>query len=105
MVRQSRSLGEMVECCAANDENRTDANAQNHELVIFTQDSTSAQSLRLQNLERPSVVELRVQESMPEASGLPVTKARAATAEALREAALVTIDAYEHRIRMLPFPR
>lgn len=61
--------------------------------MIFTQDLDFGTIPALQQLERLGVIQLRVQDSMPEASGLLVMQALAATAEALHEGARVTINA------------
>ena len=88
-----------------------DGNAPDHVLfewaaardfVVFTHDLDFGTLLALSKSRKPSVVQLRSQEIMPEVMAAVVISALAELEAELAHGALVTIDAGKRRARILP---
>jgi predicted nuclease of predicted toxin-antitoxin system len=70
--------------------------------VIFTHDLDFGTLLALSKTRRPSVIQIRSQEIMPEVMGQVVVSALTELQAELSAGALVTIDAEKRRARILP---
>jgi predicted nuclease of predicted toxin-antitoxin system len=81
---------EIFDCAAAND------------WVIFTHDLDFGMLLAALRTNRPSVIQVRTQDVLPSAIGDTVLLAIQTTKSHLEVGALVTVDSFRHRIRVLP---
>lgn len=70
--------------------------------VIFTHDLDFGALLAQRQTRRPSVLQIRTQNILPETIGDLIVRALHATHSKLDAGALVTIDPARHRIRLLP---
>ena len=70
--------------------------------VIFTHDLDFGTLLAIRKTPGPSVIQIRCQDVLPSAVGELVVRALGATQVYLESGALVTIEAADHRIRVLP---
>ena len=71
--------------------------------VVFTHDLDFGAMLAKRRTRRPSVVQIRCQDVLPDAIGELVVRALVAVQFHLEDGALVTIDTAKHRVRILPF--
>ena len=79
------------------------AYAKEHGYTIFTHDLDFGALLAAARARSPSVIQIRTQNIVPEAIGVLVVNAIRQFAEELQQGALVTVDAYRFRVRILPF--
>jgi len=77
--------------------------AQEHGYVVFTHDLDFGALLAARRTRGPSVIQVRTQMVVPEAIGDLVLKAIKQFARELEQGALITIDPYRSRARILPF--
>jgi predicted nuclease of predicted toxin-antitoxin system len=70
--------------------------------VVFTHDLDFGMLLAMRRSGGPSVIQIRTQDVLPAAVGTLVVNALNAARLHLDAGALVTIDAMQHRIRLLP---
>lgn len=76
--------------------------ARQHGFVIFTHDLDLGSLLALIQAKGPSVIQVRTQDILPEALAgvlLPILKRHE---KELEEGALLTVDLYKSRLRLLP---
>ena len=78
------------------------AYAQEHGYVVFTHDLDFGALLAARRTGGPSVIQVRTQMVVPEAIGDLVLKAIRQFARELEQGALITIDSYRSRARILP---
>ena len=71
-------------------------------LVIFTHDLDFGALLANRKTRQPSVIQVRTQDVLPAAIGGNVVSALRASGSHLEAGALVTVDLYRSRIRVLP---
>jgi predicted nuclease of predicted toxin-antitoxin system len=71
-------------------------------LVVFTHDLDFGALLANRKTRRPSVFQIRTQDTLPTAIGGLVVRALHAGSSYLEAGALVTVDPNRHRIRLLP---
>lgn len=76
--------------------------AREHEWVVLTHDLDFGTILALSHANGPSVVQVRVQDTLPSSTGAIVADALRQTATALKAVALVVVDAQHMRARLLP---
>lgn len=74
-----------------------------HGFVVFTHDLDFGVLLALTRVTAPSVVQVRVQASIPEVIGRDVVRVLRLREEILHAGALITIDESKARVRVLPF--
>ena len=79
------------------------AYAQEHGYVVFTHDLDFGALLAARRTRGPSVIQVRTQMVVPEAIGDLVLKAIKQFARELEQGALITIDPYRSRARILLF--
>jgi len=77
--------------------------AREHGYVVFTHDLDFGALLAATRACGPSVIQIRTQNVVPEAIGALVLNAITQFEEELRQGALITIDPYRSRARILPF--
>jgi predicted nuclease of predicted toxin-antitoxin system len=77
--------------------------AQEHGFIVFTHDLDFGALLASAHAAGPSVIQVRTQNITPEASGSLVLNAIRQFGEELLRGALITIDPYRLRARILPF--
>jgi predicted nuclease of predicted toxin-antitoxin system len=70
--------------------------------VVLTADLDFSAILAATHSEKPSVAQLRAADISPEGCGIPVITALVQASEELKQGALVTIDLYRTRLRILP---
>jgi len=70
--------------------------------IVFTHDLDFGMLLAALPTVRPSVIQVRTQDVLPSAMGDLVLQAIQAAKSNLETGALVTVDSYRHRIRVLP---
>ena len=70
--------------------------------VIFTHDLDFGMLLAMRRTTSPSVIQIRTQDVLPSAIGGVVVNALNAVRSHLDAGALVSVDASQHRIRVLP---
>jgi predicted nuclease of predicted toxin-antitoxin system len=73
-----------------------------HNFVIFTHDLDFGALLAHGGARRPSVIQLRCQDILPQSAGQLVLGAIAATRDHLEQGALVSVEESRNRIRVLP---
>lgn len=73
-----------------------------HRLVVFTHDLDFGALLAHRRSVQPSVIQIRVQDVLPNAIGDLVVRALGASRDQLLAGALVTVDPNRNRIRLLP---
>ena len=88
--RPSAPEGEILEFAAANG------------YVVFTHDLDFGMLLAAHKTRGPSVLQIRSQDVLPSAIGTPVLRAIRAAQPHLEAGALVTVDPFHRRIRLLP---
>jgi predicted nuclease of predicted toxin-antitoxin system len=74
-----------------------------HGFVVFTHDLDFGVLLALTHAKAPSVVQVRVQDPLPDVVGRDVVRVLRLRAEVLLSGALITIDETKSRVRVLPF--
>lgn len=79
------------------------AYAQDHGFIVFTHDLDFGAMLASAHSQGPSVIQVRTQNIVPEAIGSLVINAIRQFEEELLQGALITIDPYRWRARILPF--
>ena len=89
---------------------RTDAadrevmqHARDNDLVVLTHDLDFTTILALTNWAKPSVVQIRVTDTSPEAIATILIKALRQTADELQRGAVLTVEPTRSRMRVLPF--
>ena len=70
--------------------------------VVFTHDLDFGTLLAQRRASGPSVIQVRCQDVLPVAIGEIVVRAISASSSHLESGALVTVEATQHRIRILP---
>jgi predicted nuclease of predicted toxin-antitoxin system len=70
--------------------------------IVFTHDLDFGMLLAVEKTAGPSVIQVRSQDVLPSAIGEIVIRAIEAAEAYLEAGALVTVDPYRHRIRLLP---
>lgn len=102
----TRSGFEAVHWSTIGPENATDAeiitHARANEFVLLTHDLDFSAILAATRDAKPSVVQLRTDNSSPEAIGIQVVAALRQAESALREGALISLDTRRARLRLLP---
>jgi len=88
--------------CAAKD-SVIMAYAREHGYVVFTHDLDFGALLAATRACGPSVIQIRTQNVLPEGIGALVLKAIRQFETELRHGALITVDPYRARARILPF--
>lgn len=78
------------------------AYAEANHLIVLTHDLDFGTLLASRKTKGPSVVQVRTQDVLPSAAGPVVLKALQSARMHLETGALVTVDFYRHRIRLLP---
>jgi len=76
--------------------------ARQNQFVVFTHDLDFGSLLYSTNAEKPSIIQLRVENIVPSLAGNVVIEALNIVSRELESGALVTIDPKRHRIRFLP---
>ena len=76
--------------------------AREHEYVVFTHDLDFGALLALTRARGPSVIQVRAQDVSPDAIGDLVARVLAEHAATLESGALVTVEPYAERVRVLP---
>ena len=79
------------------------AYAKEHGYTVFTHDMDFGALLAAARARSPSVIQIRTQNVLPEAIGDLVVNAIRQFAEELQRGALITVDPYRSRARILPF--
>ena len=70
--------------------------------IVFTHDLDFGMLLAALRTNRPSVIQVRAQDVLPSAMGDLVVRAIQTAESNLEAGALVTVEPYRHRVRMLP---
>jgi len=78
------------------------AYAQDHAMVVFTHDLDFSTLLALKNTSSPSVLQVRVQNVIPETLGPLLEQVIGQYGQWLEQGALVTVFADKQRLRILP---
>lgn len=81
------------------------AYAKTNDLVVLTHDLDFGAILAATHGEKPSVVQIRAEDTSPEVIGASVVAALRQLAGELEAGALVTIEPGRSRVRLLPLPR
>ncbi len=76
--------------------------ARDHDSIVFTHDLDFGMLLAVNMHDKPSVLQLRGHDIMPQTIGLTIVQALRQCSEILSQSALIMIDAHKQRIRMLP---
>lgn len=79
------------------------AYARDHDLVVVTHDLDFGAILAATQGEKPSVVQVRADDTSPEAIGAQLVAALRLSAAELEAGALVTVEPARARVRLLPF--
>ena len=79
------------------------AHARDHSGCILTHDLDFGTILALTNWDRPSVVQIRAEDTSPEMIGPAVLRAVAQSMADIVAGALLTVDPAKLRVRILPF--
>lgn len=79
------------------------AYAREHGYIVFTHDLDFGALLATTRRNGPSVIQIRTQNVLPEAIGAIVVKAIWQFENELQQGALISIDPYRSRARILPF--
>ena len=70
--------------------------------IVFTHDLDFGILLAALQTNKPSIIQVRSQDVLPTAIGQTVLRAIHAAETQLKDGALVTVDSFRHRIRLLP---
>jgi len=81
------------------------AHAKANDFVVLTHDLDFSAILAATNAEKPSVVQIRAVDLTPETLAPPIAVGLRQCEAALREGALLTIDATRTRLRLLPLSK
>ncbi len=76
--------------------------ARQNQFIVFTHDLDFGSLLYSTNANKPSVIQLRMENIVPSVAGNMVVEALNTVSKALENGAIVTIDPKRHRIRLLP---
>lgn len=76
--------------------------ARDNEYIVFTHDLDFGSLLYSTNASKPSVIQLRMADIVPEVAGSFVIESLNKVSNELQEGALVIIDPKRHRVRLLP---
>jgi predicted nuclease of predicted toxin-antitoxin system len=79
------------------------AYARENGFIVFTHDLDFGALLAASRAAGPSVIQVRTQQIVPEAIGSLILNAIKQYEKELSEGALITIDPYRSRVRILPF--
>jgi len=77
--------------------------AKNHDYTIFTHDLDFGTMLAITKADKPSVVQIRNNDVIPDNTAAPVIAALHRLTDDIEKGALVTIDLRKTRITLLPF--
>ncbi len=77
--------------------------ASENDLVVFTHDLDFGALLAHRKTSKPSVIQIRCQDVLPDAIGEIIIRAILATQQHLEAGALVTVEMAKNRVRILPF--
>lgn len=78
------------------------AYARERDFVVFTHDLDFGDILAASHARGPSVIQVRIDDPLPNVIGDAVVQALQANADHLQRGALVTIDPHRSRVRILP---
>ena len=76
--------------------------ARSHEYVVFTHDLDFSALLASSQKETPSVLQLRADDTLPDAVGPVILRALQQFEQELNEGALLSVDPDQARVRLLP---
>ena len=76
--------------------------AAEHGFVVLTHDFDFGMLLAVRKSNKPSVIQVRAQDVLPDSIGTVLLRALRATAAQLETGALVVVEPARHRIRLLP---
>lgn len=76
--------------------------AKKYDHVVFTHDLDFGALLAATRGERPSVIQIRTQDTFPESCGEIIIKALNQFENELEKGALISVDRYKARVRILP---
>lgn len=79
--------------------------AREHGRTVFTHDLDFAALLAATQARAPSVLQIRAQDTLPDAMGAAVVQALRQFAQVLGEGAIVSVDLSRARVRVLPLGR
>ena len=79
------------------------AYAREHDCCVLTHDLDFGTILALTNWDRPSVVQIRADDTSPECIGTAVVQSVAQAASDIEAGALLTVEPEKMRVRILPF--
>ena len=79
--------------------------AKENSCVVFTHDLDFGKLLALTKAQAPSVIQIRSQDTFPEAIGHLLLSALKQFEQELKQGALITINSDKTRVRVLPFNR
>jgi len=79
--------------------------AQFHDYVVFTHDLDFGAILAASGANAPSVIQVRTQDVLPERIGATIVTALREHAGALESGALLSVDGWRSRVRILPLNR
>lgn len=79
--------------------------ARTHNYIIFTHDLDFGAMLAHSNEEGPSVIQVRIENIIPDFFGERIISILKQTESYLKEGSLIVIDETRHRIRLLPLKR
>lgn len=77
--------------------------ARNHDMIVLTHDLDFTTILALTNWDRPSVVQIRADDTNPEAIGAMLITALVRAEDELGRGAVLTFDPVMSRLRVLPY--
>lgn len=77
--------------------------ALSHGFIVFTHDLDFSHILAATQAEGPSVIQIRGEDVLPSVMATQVKEVLLQFAEQLGEGALISLDPYNARIRILPF--
>lgn len=78
------------------------SHARDHGMIILTHDLDFSTILALTGWNKPSVVQIRAEDTSPESIGVALTRAIAQTAAELEAGAVLTVEPVRSRMRLLP---
>jgi predicted nuclease of predicted toxin-antitoxin system len=81
------------------------AHARANDLCVLTHDLDFGTILALTNWDKPSVVQIRADDTSPESIGDILIRALAQSADEIEQGALLTVEPARMRLRILPFRR
>jgi predicted nuclease of predicted toxin-antitoxin system len=76
--------------------------AREHEYIVFTHDLDFGALLAAAKGEGPSVIQIRTQDTFPEACAQMIIKALSQFKDELEKGALLSVDRHKARVRILP---